>query len=98
MNRDQLEQVVQRALARVAADSSRGVLSLASVNRARRDIMHAAGAYRAWLPDADPPTPTESFLQREHRRTLQSALYTGPRPGPRARLSLAPDPSERPSP
>lgn len=75
MDRAELEHTVQRALAAVADASARGSLTLASVNRARRDIMHAADAYRAWLPDADPPTETQRTLQREHLRALQATVY-----------------------
>jgi len=77
LDRATFELVVKQELGRLSVV----VPTLASVNRARRVILAAADAYRAWMPDADPPTPTEKHLQQLHRRALQAVVYTGSRPG-----------------
>jgi hypothetical protein len=74
VDRASLEAVIQRALAHVAANSAYGSLTVVTINRARRDILAAADAYRAWMPDADPPTPTQRVLAAGRRSELRLAL------------------------
>jgi hypothetical protein len=69
IDRAMFELVVKQELARMSIT----VPTLASVNRARRVILAAADAYRAWLPDADPPTPTQLVIAQHHRAVLSLA-------------------------
>ena len=71
IDRRTFEIVVKQELSRLSVMAP----TLAAVNRARRVILAAADAYRAWMPDADPPTTTEQLLQRIHRRQLQAVVY-----------------------
>ena len=71
VDRETLEAMVRQELGRLCAVAP----TLAAVNRARRVIMAAADAYRAWLPDADPPTPTQRLMASERCREVRAVLY-----------------------
>jgi hypothetical protein len=69
IDRQTFELVVKAELGRMSIM----VPTLQSVNRARRVIMAAADAYRAWMPDRDPPTPTQQVMASERRARLYLA-------------------------
>jgi len=87
VDRAALEVIIQRGLSHVAANSAYGTLTLASINRVRRDILHAADAYRAWAPPVaapERPTLTQQAVAAEHRAAL-ALVVSNTRCDPRSR-------------
>jgi hypothetical protein len=78
MTRDDLAGIIDRCLAEVGEASSRGVLTLAVIQRNRRRILWACDNWHltprpAELPPA-PPGPTQTWQAAQHRDHLARSL------------------------